>query len=102
MRFGASLDNVKTEDFTDVRFKYEIDADPYLINIFTKYYDVAFNKAWANRSASNYYGKIYYVIGETELIEAKKSSDKPEDSADLKKLTSITGRTQYSSIKPRL
>ncbi len=85
--FGfASLELVK-EDFLKANLIIQLGHEPVRIDILNDLDGVAFEEAWINRKMVNYEGEQIPFIGYHELLKVKAKAGRPQDIADIKKLT---------------
>ncbi|OGR57460.1 MAG: hypothetical protein A3I11_06105 [Elusimicrobia bacterium RIFCSPLOWO2_02_FULL_39_32] len=85
-KFGAPLENVLPQDFTNKKMIYQIGVEPVRIDILLDIAGIPFRKAWKNKISTKYGKTSVHVLGLPELIKAKKFSHRDTDLVDLKKL----------------
>lgn len=84
--FGAPLDSVTIDDFSDRELIYQIGIAPNRIDIMMDIPGVDFSSAWENRVEASYDKEPIHIIGINDLIEAKKTSNREQDRLDLRNL----------------
>lgn len=87
-RFGAPLRDITVDDFTREDMVYQIGIAPNRVDILMGLGCVSFEEAWACREHTAYEEVPIFVIGKRELIVTKKSTGRPQDLLDVKKLES--------------
>lgn len=85
-KFGAPLNNIKTEDFINKDLIYQIGVAPIRIDIIMKLPGVKFKNAWKRRKQTLYDKVRINIIDIRDLINAKEKIKRPQDILDLKKL----------------
>jgi len=86
-RFGAPLQGVGPEAFTDPEMIYQIGVEPNRIDIIMGIAGLTFEKAVKNKEISTYGGERIPIIGKPELSLAKKKSGRKQDELDIEKLS---------------
>ncbi|MCP4681081.1 MAG: nucleotidyltransferase family protein [Desulfobacterales bacterium] len=84
--FGAPLENLTVDDFTDRDCFYQMGRPPLRIDIMMSIPGVEFEKAWKNREVVELDGNTIYFISRSDLIRSKKASGRPQDNIDVNKL----------------
>ena len=84
--FGAPLENVSPNDFTDPEMIYQIGIAPNRIDILTDVLGVEFAYAWQHRLIAKYGHIPMYIIGKEELIQSKLAAGRAQDLIDAKRL----------------
>jgi Nucleotidyl transferase of unknown function (DUF2204) len=84
--FGAPLDGVSLEDFSNSELIYQIGVEPNRIDIMMGVPGLEFEEAWKRRVTSSYDGKEIFIVALDDLIEAKKTTNRESDRLDLKLL----------------
>ena len=69
--FGAPLENVSLEDFSDPEMIYQIGIAPNRIDILMDVLGVDFPSAWQRRKTMHYGETPMHLIGEEDLIKSK-------------------------------
>ena len=82
-RFGAPLDHVSLEDFTNPGMVFQIGVAPRRIDILTSIDGVDFDSAWSGRSSVEIDGLRVPVLGREDLIANKRAVGRPKDLADI-------------------
>ncbi|MFC1590894.1 hypothetical protein ACFL43_00050 [Thermodesulfobacteriota bacterium] len=85
-RFGAPLQDVSVDDFTDTDLVYQIGIEPNRIDILVGIAGVEFIEAVNNKQESTYDGVKINIIGKAELIKAKRASRRQQDLLDIERL----------------
>jgi len=85
-KFGAPLEDITIDDFTDKDLIYQIGIEPNRIDVHMDIDGVTFNEAVKNKQCSTYDGIRINIIGKEELIKAKKTTARKQDLLDLEKL----------------
>ncbi|OEU46112.1 MAG: hypothetical protein BBJ60_12175 [Desulfobacterales bacterium S7086C20] len=84
--FGASLENLTSDDFTHKGYFYQMGRPPLRIDIMMSIPGVDFNEAWANREIVELDDLNLFFISRSDLIRAKEASGRPQDKIDVEKL----------------
>jgi hypothetical protein len=84
--FGAPLEGVSVDDFTNPELIYQIGVEPNRIDIMMALPGVEFAGAWSRRVASSYGRETINILDLDDLIHAKKTTDRDSDRLDLKLL----------------
>jgi hypothetical protein len=87
MRFGAALDRLSTSDLTMPDVVVQIGVSPRRIDLLTSIDGVAFDAAWPERVLVQIDGLEVPVISRSHLIANKRASGRPQDVADVARLT---------------
>ena len=82
--FGAPLEDIGLEDFTNFDLIYQIGVAPNRIDIMMDVPGVDFSSAWEKRIESSYGGESINIIGIDDLIKAKQTVNRDQDKLDLK------------------
>ena len=85
-RFGAPLQDVTVEDFTDKNLVYQIGIEPNRIDILMDIAGVEFEDAFKKKQQSTYDGAAIFIIGKEDLIKAKKAIARKQDLLDVERL----------------
>jgi len=86
MTFGAPMQAVTKEDFSEPGITFQIGVEPVRIDIITAIDGVTFEAAWPNRVASEYGGEPVFVISRDDFIRNKRASGRAQDIADIEAL----------------
>ncbi len=86
-KFGAPLQEVTPEDFTNKNMVYQVGVEPVRVDVIMGLSGITFASAWKARVRSKYGGVAINIIGRKELIKIKKKSDRPQDRIDLNSLS---------------
>lgn len=84
--FGAPLDQVNEQTFTEPEIVFQIGVPPIRVDVMTSIDGVAFEDAWPNRLASVIGSVPVAVIGREELVRNKSATGRAKDLADLELL----------------
>ncbi len=85
-KFGAPLKGIKPADFNDKTMIFQIGVAPVRIDIMTALPGVSSKFAWRNKKKIRYGKTSVYVLGQEDLIDAKRKAGRPQDAIDLEKL----------------
>jgi hypothetical protein len=86
--FGAPLENVTLDDFTDPDKIFQIGIAPNRIDILMGIAGVDFATAFDKKTTSTYDDLPIFIIGKHELIISKKTISRPQDLLDIERLES--------------
>ncbi|MCX6654487.1 MAG: hypothetical protein NTY03_05120 [Candidatus Bathyarchaeota archaeon] len=86
VQFGAPLANISIDDFTNEDLVYQIGLAPNRIDILMGISGIEFDEANKNRVKSTYAGETIYLLSKSDLIKAKRASNRKQDQLDLEKL----------------
>ena len=84
--FGAPLEHLTAEDFTQKEYFYQMGRAPLRVDIMMSIPGVEFEGAWQNREVVELDGLEIPFISRADLILAKKASGSLQDKIDLQKL----------------
>ena len=87
-KFGAPLENVTVDDFTDPEKIFQIGIAPNRIDILMGIAGVDFATAFDKKTTSAYDELPIFIIGKQELIISKKTVARPQDLLDIERLES--------------
>lgn len=82
-KFGALLEQVRTEDFTSDDLIYQIGVVPQRIDVITAIDGVRFEEAWQARTQIRVGSVSVPVIGRAAFVVNKRASGRPKDLADV-------------------
>ena len=85
-RFGAPLESVCVEDFSDPDLIFQIGVEPVRVDILPSVSGVTFGDAWERREASRYGDVPVSVVGRQDYIANKRASGRPHDLRDVETL----------------
>lgn len=85
-RFGAPLDQVSEEEFTEPDLVFQIGVAPCRIDLMTSIDGVAFRDAWEERVGLELDGVPVQILSKRHLIQNKRAMGRPQDQADLARL----------------
>jgi hypothetical protein len=84
LEFGAPLDGLSEQDFTQPGSFFRMGAPPAMVDILPKISGVDFSEAWARRVSSDIEdGLIVTFISRDDLLASKIASGRPQDLADV-------------------
>jgi len=92
--FGAPLKDIQPEDFTHKNLVYQVGIAPVRVDIMMGIPGQEFTEAWRGKSVDLFEGIKVNIMGIRELIKSKKKTKRQIDSADLKNLIYIKGKTR--------
>lgn len=84
--FGAPLQGVGIEIFSDSRLVYQIGREPNRVDILMGIDGVSFATVWRNRVSVEIGGVPVSVISARDLIRAKRAAGRPQDVLDVLRL----------------
>lgn len=84
--FGAPLEGVTAEDFSNPELIYQIGVEPNRIDIMMAVPGLEFQGAWKRRVTSSYGGEEIGILNLEDLVLAKKTTDRESDRLDLRLL----------------
>jgi hypothetical protein len=85
--FGAPMAMITVADLAAAGIVFQIGVPPNRIDIVTSIDGVVFSDAWLGRVETEYAGISIQVIGKAELIRNKAAAGRPQDLADVERLT---------------
>ena len=85
--FGFGSLNLNTEDFSQDGNIIQLGYEPVRIDIITSIKGLDFSDIWKNRVQGSYGRQTVNFIDRENLIKSKKISNRPQDKADLARLT---------------
>lgn len=85
-KFGAPLNDITLKDFTDSDVIYQIGVAPNRIDIIMAVTGLEFEDAFNRKVISSYDGVEINIVGKSDLIKAKKASNRTQDILDLERL----------------
>ncbi len=85
-RFGAPLENITQEDFSNKELVYQIGIAPNRIDIIMDIGNIPFDIAYHNAEKSAYDGVPINILGKKELVQSKKTIGRKQDLIDIDKL----------------
>ncbi len=84
--FGAPLENLSPDDFTQKGYFYQMGRPPIRVDIMMSIPGIEFDEAWENREVVEFDGFKILFISRPDLIRAKEASARPQDKIDIEKL----------------
>ena len=85
--FGFTGLGITTDDFSQADSIVRLGYPPYRIDILTSIDGIEFNAAWEDRLMVNLDGIEVPFISRTDLVLNKRAVGRPQDIADVKRLT---------------
>ncbi|HPJ40298.1 MAG TPA: hypothetical protein PLT75_17795 [Spirochaetota bacterium] len=85
-KFGAPLDDVSINDFTDPDLIYQIGVEPNRIDIMMGIAGVTFEQAYCNSEQATYGDVPVHILGRQELLTSKKTTARLQDLIDIENL----------------
>ena len=85
-QFGAPLANISIDDFGNEDLVYQIGLAPNRIDILMGISGIEFKEANKNRVESTYAGEKIFLLSRSDLIKAKRASNRKQDQLDIEKL----------------
>lgn len=85
--FGAPLADLREEDLATPEQVFQIGVPPSRIDILTSLSGIEFDTAWPRRSLVQIAGRAIPVLGREDLIQNKRATGRPQDLADVARLT---------------
>lgn len=86
--FGASLDDLTTDDLSKAGTVFQIGVPPLRIDLITAIDGVDFAEAWPDRFSTSFGGVPVFVISRHHLISNKRTAARLQDLADVERLES--------------
>jgi predicted nucleotidyltransferase len=99
--FGAPLENLSADDFTNKDYFYQMGRAPLRIDVLMSAAGVEFEQAWKNRTEVDIEDCKIIFISLTDLISAKEASGRPQDLIDLKKLKKVLDKNNNAKKKKK-
>lgn len=87
--FGAPLQSIHIEDFTNPKNIYQIGISPSRIDIIMGISGVTFPTAWRNKKQVKYGDVRINILSADDLLRNKKASGRPQDLADVSILQKV-------------
>lgn len=84
--FGAPLENLTSDDFTNEGYFYQMGRPPVRVDIMMSVPGIKFEDAWKNREVVQLDDFKILFISRSDLIRAKEASGRPQDKIDIEKL----------------
>ncbi len=85
--FGAPMSELTVAELATPDIVVQLGVAPNRIDIVTSITGVAFADAWHGRAQSTYGSEPIHIIGRNELIQNKRAVARPQDLADIERLT---------------
>jgi predicted nucleotidyltransferase len=80
--FGAPLDGVTVQDFTDQHLIFQIGIEPQRIDVLMAVKGLTFAHAWERRVKTEFEGELLLVVSKEDLLVAKEAMGRPQDLLD--------------------
>jgi hypothetical protein len=87
--FGAPLENLTVDDFSQKGYFYQMGRPPLRVDIMMSIPGVEFDEAWANHEVVELNDIKMLFISRADLIRAKEASGREQDKIDLSYLKNI-------------
>jgi len=84
--FGAPLQGVVAEDFTDPTVILQVGIEPNRFDVLTAIAGLEFPVAWERADRVTYDGVSIRILSLADVIAAKRAAGRPQDRLDLKRL----------------
>jgi hypothetical protein len=81
--FGAPLEGVSIEDFSNPELIYQVGVEPNRIDIMMAVPGLEFEAAWSRRVTSSYGGEVISILDFNDLVHANKTTNRESDKLDL-------------------
>jgi hypothetical protein len=91
-RFGAPLDGVMLDDFTNPQLVYQVGIAPNRIDVMMGLPGVRFETAWKRRTKSSYGDVPINILHKNDLLKSKRFAGRPQDLLDVSALANSTRR----------
>lgn len=85
-QFGAPLEHVSTEDFSQPGIVFQMGLPPFRIDILTELSGLTFEEAWPGRTQAPFGSLIVDVIGREAFIKNKRATGRAKDRGDIESL----------------
>lgn len=95
-KFGAPLENITLNDFTNENLMYQIGVAPVRVDIIMGLKGLNFEKAWENRTKTKLEGIKVNIVGLEELIKSKKKAKRAMNGRDLDSLRYVLRRKKQN------
>lgn len=95
-KFGAPLENITLNDFTNENLVYQIGVAPIRVDIIMGLKGLNFEKAWENRTKAKLEGIKVNIMGLEELIKSKKKTQRDMNGRDLDSLRYVLRRKKQN------
>ncbi len=84
--FGAPLENLTSDDFTQKGYFYQMGRPPIRVDIMMSIPGIEFDAAWEKREVVKLDDLKIFFISRSDLIRAKEASARPQDKIDVDRL----------------
>ena len=85
-KFGAPLNNIRVEDFTDPGVVYHMGRPPSRVDVFMGLKGLDFETCWQNRFEANYGDEVIPFLSNQDLVTNKSLVGRPQDLMDVDNL----------------
>jgi hypothetical protein len=86
--FGAPMQSVTVEDFTNPELVFQIGIEPHRIDIMMHVKGLGFSQAWANRVEAKFEEVAILLVSKEDLLISKTAAGWPQDLIDAAQLKS--------------
>ncbi len=84
--FGAPLQGIKIEDFTNKNLVYQMGVAPVRVDIIMGMAGLDFDVAWKNKKSAQFESVKINIIGFNELLKLKQAAKRDIDNQDMRSL----------------
>ena len=84
--FGAPLEGVRPQDFTDTHLIYQIGVEPNRIDVIMGVPGLDFAPAYERANRASYGSQPIRVLSLDDLVSSKKAAARPQDLVDVERL----------------
>ncbi|MCD4846663.1 MAG: nucleotidyltransferase [Candidatus Aegiribacteria sp.] len=96
-KFGAPLENLTSDDFTNKDYFYQMGRPPLRVDIMMSIPGIEFDRAWKNREVVEMDDLKIYFISRSDLIRSKEVSARPQDKIDADNLRKAERLDAYNN-----
>jgi hypothetical protein len=89
--FGAPVESITAEDFTQEGIVYQIGVSPVRVDLLTSITGVEFDDAWTRRTEREVNGLTISILSREDLIRNKRATGRPQDRLDARRLEAAGG-----------
>jgi predicted nucleotidyltransferase len=87
--FGAPMDGVTPQDFTNQELIFQIGIEPHRIDVLMAVKGLQFAEAWSQRVTSEFDGERMTLVSKDDLLVAKEAMARPQDLLDAAALRRV-------------
>lgn len=84
--FGAPMEGVTEEDFTNQDLVFQIGIAPHRIDVLMGVKGLQFSQAWARRFETEFEDVQMFLVSKQDLLVSKEAAGRPQDLLDLELL----------------